>query len=142
MAKNTITKLDESQYVEEVQTLDKMRKMAEKQNAEVVESTDTTLLLDIDSLPAKAQYNDVRGILSSKLPRLFGPQSGDISWPSKSGNEHIVVHLKTPIGASERIAFQAILGSDGKREALNLARIKKQGLGNEAIVLFRPKART
>jgi hypothetical protein len=57
----------------------------------------------------------------------------------KAGHAHVVITLPMPIKNLERVALQAILGSDIKREAFNYTRVKN---GNKyPIVLFRRKLR-
>lgn len=63
--------------------------------------------------------------------------------PSKSGvGQHVYVRLKYAMAATERIAAQAALGSDGKREMLSLIRAMT---GDPEPVLFfelKPKGYT
>lgn len=56
---------------------------------------------------------------------------------SKGRGNHITIYLPKPIDDMERIAWQAIFASDGKREALNLLRVKR-GIKNP-ILLFQKK---
>lgn len=53
---------------------------------------------------------------------------------SKSGNVHVYVWMLEPLHEVTRVALQAILGSDWKKEALSLGRLKTHGPG--AVVLF------
>lgn len=45
---------------------------------------------------------------------------------SKSGNIHVYFFLTTPLDLASRVAFQAALGSDPKREALGVLRVLKK----------------
>jgi hypothetical protein len=56
---------------------------------------------------------------------------------SKGGGTHIVIGLPVEIEDIERVAWQAAFGSDGKREALNILRVKR-GIKNP-ILLYMPK---
>lgn len=55
---------------------------------------------------------------------------------SSSGNRHVLIRLRKPLGVSERIMLQACLGSDRVREVLSYARFLC-GEDN-AILLFKP----
>jgi hypothetical protein len=56
---------------------------------------------------------------------------------SKGGGTHIVIDLPVEVDDTERIAWQAAFGSDGKREALNLLRVKREI--KNPILLYMPK---
>ena len=57
-------------------------------------------------------------------------------WHSTNGNYHAVVHLLSPIeSVVERVAWQLVLGSDSRREALAL---KEHRVSRYACILFRP----
>jgi len=81
----------------------------------VVRSDDRTLQLDLDSpedlqKACKLIHQLHRNIFFEKITRTI----------SKSGNSHIYIELAKPMERIERIAWQACLGSDRVREALNL----------------------
>jgi hypothetical protein len=59
---------------------------------------------------------------------------------SKSGNTHVYVTLPEPLPVFERIALQAILGSDAKREMLNFIRAKRGDSGEPILMYEVPKA--
>lgn len=138
--------MDTNETLEELReyedlTLEEIRELAEEAKCDLVVASDTTLQLDIDGLAARRQYVVVLDILRSRFPDLLTPKSE--SWISKSGNEHVVLHLQKPLPVEERIMFQAMLGSDGKREALNLNRVRRKQPGaQEDIVLFKPRKAT
>lgn len=101
-------------------------------NFDVVRSSNTTLLLDIDDPVSKAQFDR----LLPKVKEVFGVSAVE-EWKSKSGNTHIAVTLETPLPAGSRLALQAALGSDAVREVLAVARLMNGVV--EPSVLFRPK---
>jgi hypothetical protein len=58
---------------------------------------------------------------------------------SKGGRTHVIIHLNDPMLVTERIAWQAALGSDPRREALHLLSISRGELN--PILLFMRKDR-
>lgn len=99
---------------------------------DVVQSNNTTLLLDIDTLPALAQFERVL----PKVKENFGVANVE-RWTSKSGNAHIKIILSEPFPVTVRLALQAALGSDGVRELLSLKRLMNGC--DEPSYLFKPK---
>lgn len=97
------------------------------------------ILVDLDDHLAQLRFaerfKEVRGILE-KTP--LGPLRIKSTWVSKSGEgRHVVVDLGAAITeTSERIAWQALLGSDHKREAIAL--LRKRGGVAEPSRLFKP----
>jgi hypothetical protein len=69
--------------------------------------------LDIDSPQTPAHYATVKSILA-KITRI---ENEKIS-VSRSGNLHITLTLGRDLTSTERILFQAVLGSDPVRELL------------------------
>jgi hypothetical protein len=105
------------------------------QKFDIVQGSPTTLLLDLDTPEALAQFERV-------LPKIhdnFGV-TGVQTWRSKSGNTHKVVALACALTADIRVALQASLGSDGVKEALSVQRFLNGC--EEPSVLFRPKDAT
>ncbi len=100
---------------------------------DVIVSTPSTLLLDLDSPEALAQYNRVLPVVKEH----FGPLTEEV-WRSKSGNTHVRLTLTFSLDAPWRAALSAALGSDGKREALNL--VTQLIYGVYPAVLFKPKS--
>ena len=79
------------------------------------------LFIDIDDDDAYNRFNEVVQILTRYT------YVHDINTtPSKSGlpRRHVVVTLNGDVSDLERIALQAALGSDGKREMLSYMRLK------------------
>lgn len=99
----------------------------------VVEGDDHHLLLDIDSKELDAQFWSVFKMMLDRFP-------GDYErWSSKSGNWHFCITLDEPLPLLERIALQAMCGSDPRKEMMSLcsARI---GVTNP-VLLFKPPQR-
>lgn len=106
---------------------------AARQDFEVIQSDVMTLLLDLDTPEALAQYMRV-------LPKVMEHYNvvSTTSWLSKSGNTHIQIRLGEALDLSERIALQAALGSDGVKEVLSLRRMQNGCV--EPCLLFKPRA--
>lgn len=102
---------------------------------DVVQSTATTLLLDLDTPEALVQFDRVL----PKLAENFGPIQID-EWKSKSGNTHAKITLSSEFPIAIRLALQAALGSDGIREVLAVKRMLNGCV--EPSVLFKPKEPT
>lgn len=106
--------------------------LAASEKFDVVQSDCNTLLVDLDTRAAVAQWERV-------LPRVrecFGIEK-IARWRSKSGNEHAAITLSHPQPIAVRLALQAALGSDGVREVLGLKRMENGC--EEPSVLFRPR---
>lgn len=58
--------------------------------------------------------------------------------PSKSGlpRRHVYIDLSMELSATERIAWQACLGSDRRRELLSMLRVKHRDISRPPTVLF------
>lgn len=97
---------------------------------EVVTADDHTLQIDYDQTILPDDFQDKLNLLRQRT----GIQN--LRWwklPSKSGNLHVTIKLPIAMSAQERIAWQAALGSDPKREMLGLIRV---AMGNESPILF------
>lgn len=101
----------------------------------IIQSTPTTLLLDIDKpfINSDYRYEDTRavGVVSQ-----ISPIVDRASWASKSGNTHVVLLIKNPLPILVRLSLQAALGSDPIREILGVKRALA-GM-EEPSFLFRP----
>lgn len=105
--------------------------LAEQEGFEVIRSSPTTLLLDLDD--GMHKYNEMRGMAKS----LYGFVE-TARWWSKSGDgRHVVLTSTMELTMPERLLLQAALGSDPKREMLGL-RLHREGVEN-CSVLFKPK---
>ncbi len=110
------------------QSVDMAYKKAEELNLDVVVPDEYTLQLDYDSKTLPENFNKLCALIDIN----FGiKRSGDQEVydmdikTSKSGNLHVYLKLANPISNTERLVFQAALGSDPVREILSLARLKR-----------------
>lgn len=94
--------------------------------------TPRTLLLDLDTEAAKAQFHRV----FETLAQMYDV-TGVSMWASKSGNLHVRVGVKAAMSVTTRLALQASMGSDGIREILAHYRHVYEGV-DEPSLLFRP----
>jgi hypothetical protein len=117
-----------------VNSLEKLQAIATAFNCELYKGAEDELLLDIDrpfrefhfdSLPAKQ-------IIGERF-NLFMKDA----WRSRNGMTHVVCKIENPLPPLARIALQAVLGSDPKREALALYEFLVEG--TDTISLFKPK---
>ena len=94
---------------------------AKDNGLDVVFPKPSELQVDIDS---DAAYERYCGVLDRLLHHL--PFVTESITPSRSGypKRHIVLTLREPVTDVQRIALQAILGSDPVRELLSLKRIE------------------
>lgn len=114
-----------------------VNQLAERKGCTVERADDCTLQIDLDSDEAFAFFEEQIGLMNN---------IGLVSWngydvrPSKSGlpHRHVTVKLLESLSIIQRIALQAALGSDRRRELLSI-----KGLMNDTmlypVVLFRPK---
>jgi hypothetical protein len=105
---------------------------AEEQGFEVIYATANTLLLDLDTPEDIKLFEKQFEILHKEWNAVLTD-----GWTSKSGEgQHIIITLPETWSLEMRIAAQAALGSDRKRELLALKRAYK-GVTNP-IMLFKP----
>jgi len=88
------------------------------QKSHIVPANDFILQLDIDSEEGYQQYKKGMEMVQNNIPLLH-----IVETMSKSGGKHITIYLAEAMDVWKRLALQAILGSDFKREALNFNRI-------------------
>jgi hypothetical protein len=104
-----------------------LRKLASDNHCDLLIATDQQLFLDIDS---QAAYDQYRQMLPN-LKRIY-PVIGIDEYVSRNKSldgflkRHIIIELLDPLTISERIALQAILGSDPMKEFLSIARDCKE----------------
>ncbi len=117
------------------QSIDKALRQVQAQgfDVEAVVGNDRLLTLDLDNDLALAVYEENLPILQQYMG------CREITrWQSKSGKGwHAVVELDYPYHYTWRAGFQAMLGSDPKRELLGYFNINNRD--SEPFVLFKPK---
>ena len=107
---------------------------ARRRGFEIIEGGPRTLLLDLDSDEALRTYEEMLDLAH----QYFGAKEKE-RWRSKSGKGwHIILETDVSLIGAERIALQACLGSDLKRELLSVADFAS-GI-EEPSVLFKPPA--
>ncbi len=110
-----------SDYPNKTQTIITKREVAENNNWEVVLPRVDELLIDLDSAEAVSEF-DKRYKLVSNIFKLEEISRTDSK--SGGGRKHVVVRvLETPLTDTLRVLFQAILGSDFRRELFSLTNI-------------------
>lgn len=88
----------------------------------IMTPSDNELLLDIDTEDDWKFFQKAVARLQEEYPRLVNWAA----WPSKSGlpRRHALVTVPFVVDDVQRIAFQAVLGSDRVREMLSLFRCR------------------
>lgn len=94
-----------------VNTLEELEKIAEALGCTLYKGDINELLLDIDA--GKRVNMDILPLVDEKFII-----TGQKSWKSRNGGIHVVIQLGQHLEPPERIALQAALGSDPKREAI------------------------
>lgn len=115
-----------------VMTMDQIEAVAAKHSCSVVVAKDNELQFDLDELGDKRKLTD---FVNDHLSQKYEVISTEF-WDSKSGNRHAVVTLKSELPTCERIALQAMGGSDPIREFAAL-QCHKAG-SPHPILLFKP----
>ena len=105
---------------------------ARKHGWRIVEPKANQLQLDLDGARALRKYGMQFSIL--RKSGLTAGWKELIKGSKKRSHVHIVITMPKKIKNLERVALQAILGSDIKREAFNYTRVKKRN--KYPIVLF------
>ena len=90
---------------------------ARRVRLDVYPAEENELQLDLDTPEQEDKYREM-------LPKVADVYTVDsiIETPSKSGKLHARIYLAYPLSVEERIALQAILGSDPKKELCSLQR--------------------
>lgn len=106
---------------------------ARRSGWKIVEPAPNQLQLDLDGARAIRKY----GMQWSILYRagLTKGWKEKLQPSKKNGHVHVVITMPKAVDNLERVALQAVLGSDVKREAFNYCRVKKHN--KYPIVLFR-----
>lgn len=100
----------------------------------IVKGNDNILLLDLDTAEGQRQYRQALEMVDDKFDVV-----GVEAWTSKSGGgrTHVKLLIRHAAPAAARVALQAILGSDPKRETFGIWKLVN-GI-EEPNLLFRPK---
>ena len=72
-------------------------------------------------------------------PLKFYDLNAKIHEIADQGHKHIVVTLSEPLPIQQRIYYQALLGSDQKRELLSSVTVKRGTSVEYVSILFRPR---
>lgn len=117
---------------EYVTTLQSGVARATAEGFEIVWPRPGQVLLDLDDDESLIHYEKILPMARD----IFGAVERD-RWPSKSGQAwHVIVEVDHDLTAIERVALQAAMGSDRKRELMATARSMR---GDEMVsVLFKP----
>lgn len=107
---------------------------ARRMNLVPVPAKENELQLDLDTPEQEEQYRRMR-----KHVEDVYPIKDVIETPSKSGRTHVRIYTAYPLSVEERIALQAILGSDPKKELCSLRRWLQ---GDEIPILLFEKSET
>ena len=125
---------DDKEYMKELR--ENYIKRMESQGNRIVFPADNELQIDVDNEEQYKQFkNQWVYIFSRDIP-----ESSYVVEPSKGGlpGRHITVTLPFKVTSVQRIAFQAVLGSDPVRELLSLIRDYR---GDEHPTLFCEKGK-
>ena len=102
----------------------------EEKGMVVLYPKDNELFIDCDTEEHFSNFIELFEILNNNV-KIFDPPGEKYYeeieiWESKGGSpgKHIIVPLPFDVSSVERIAYQAALGSDPKREILSLIRLK------------------
>lgn len=106
-------------------------------NCEVVLPEADELFLDIDTPAQRAQLDAMLPVLSRNGVAI----SSFDEVTSLNGRTHVIVRLDRDVTPTERVAYQACLGSDPVRELLSLLRIVLN-TSRPPTVFFKPRACT
>lgn len=131
---NIIEKDLESSYPAEAMSEflnnEKAFQFAEDRGLEIYVPNNYTLTLDLDG---GSQYEEYKRRIATF--RRFFDVCAIEETVSKSGNTHVIISLMDAMTTPERIAAQAILASDWKREMFSLVR-RTNAIGPDPILLF------
>lgn len=112
------------------------KEQADDRGLEIRYPKPNELFVDIDNARDFTRFKDLV-VMLDRMDRVKGWQDT----PSASGGQHrhVVVTMQRDVTAFERIALQAMLGSDLKREMLSYERLAT-GSNPHPTVFFEPKA--
>lgn len=133
--KSTFFTIGSAKYGPGGQTLDQAEKQAAERGLTIKRPLPNELFVDIDNARDFTRFKQLVEMLNRVEPVL-----GWEATPSASGGQHrhVVVALSRNVTEQERIMFQAMLGSDLKREVLSYERLKT-GSCPYPTMFFEPK---
>lgn len=119
MITDKIDKQQEDHYEDEKR--EEFVERSKSEGLEVLFPGEGELLIDLDSEEALTTFKDLWKILCKNAEEIInGPYE---IWRSKGEvGYHVRINLFENLGVERRILFQAVLGSDPKRELLSLIR--------------------
>lgn len=105
--------------LEELPSETDLQRLAEESGCELLLPDDHTIQLDLDD-----GYS--QKVLDNGLEIIRQTMKANVvdDYRSKGGGRHVIISTSLPLSDFERIAIQAFLGSDPKREALAWRRLK------------------
>jgi len=119
-----------------VNSLEDLKAIAEAVGCTLYKGADDELLCDFDEINF-GDFVDLSGVgARSIIGERFQLQLHD-GWRSRNGKTHVVYKMDRVLPPLARIALQAALGSDPRREAL--AVYEFLSAGTDTISLFKPK---
>ena len=118
-----------------VMTMEQIEAVAAKHNCSVVVAKPNELQFDLDEIGDRKKLQD---FVDDRISQAYKVISVEF-WDSKSGNRHAVVTLESELPTAERIALQAMGGSDPIREFAAL-QCHKAG-SPHPILLLKPISR-
>lgn len=112
--------------------------IAEERDCGLLYPRDDEVFLDLDDKTSQDRYYEGLRFINDLLPKLILSTKEQ---PSRSGGNkiHVILKLNQPIMPELRLALQAALGSDQKREILNISRFII--CGDPQDCLMPPKAK-
>ncbi len=113
------------------------REVAASNGCEVIESNDRTLQLDLDSEASVEQAVRCWPLFLEALGAHGNVIVSVRAWTSRHGRVHVEIVLAAGMTTDLRLAMQAALGSDPKREILSITRLG-HGMVTPSL-LFRPR---
>lgn len=92
-------------------------------NLDIVVPDPNQLQIDIDSLAQEKEFDSLFETFFNNVEGSLQVISNKPSRSGKPGKRHITLTLNRKVTSVERILFQALLGSDRKRELLSYVRV-------------------
>jgi hypothetical protein len=100
---------------------------------EIVLPKPNQLQLDYDSPKLPERFGEALDLLTQAYCKVRESLVYTVT-VSKSGNRHVTIDLPASVSPTERIAWQAIFGSDYKREGLGMMSIVR-GIANPSLLI-------